>query len=475
MVKIRREDASMLRLEVEGGEDAPAAVPRAGVPALVRRRVALGRVRSGAIAALWGTIGGAVIGYGVVLVYANVARVEVDSAVVAGTLQPIRAPSAGIVTDQLVQPGARFAARQPLFTVHDPELEQSIALATQRVERARHDLVQREAELGAERARRENYIIRARGEVARLEEEVRGMERLERSLTVRRDAVAVLFGQGLATRLRLEELEGRLADVSATTAQARIRLDEKRGLYDALLSGHGYGAGEVVVRLSDAAAAVERAKAELEVTTTELRTRMARRASLIVAAPTAGRLVRNVRLDGSHVLAGDTVALVEREDDRTVEAFMTQAEAGRIGLGDSADVMLPAQRLAAQARVVAVERSGAYLDDVETRYRWNLTRDMGIRLNDRDRSARVTLRFEGDDLKAARRVLDLGTPAVVSFKRRWNGGPLFQTFQPLAAQVEVPPPSTPPAQATPAAAAGAAGGAPSPTRPGPQPVLQARR
>ncbi|HYZ62177.1 MAG TPA: hypothetical protein VE650_06960 [Acetobacteraceae bacterium] len=89
---------------------------------------------------------------------------------------------------------------------------------------------------------------------------------------------------------------------------------------------------------------------------------------------------------------------------------------------------------------MAVERSGAYLD-VETRYRWNLTRDMGVRLNDRDRSARVTLRFEGDDLREAQRALDLGTPAVVSFERRWTGGPLFAAFEPLASRAGAAVPS----------------------------------
>ena len=432
---IRHEDTALLRLEGTAKADA---VPRAeaarqAVPA--RPGLNLRRVRTGMMSAVWLLAGGVVLSYGGTLLYANVVSIEADAAVVSGTVQPVRAPAAGLVTAPLMAPGEAFGQGARLFTIRNPELEQSIALAGVRVERARQDLRQREAEREAELARRDNLIIRATAEIERLDEEVQALTAIDRSVRHRLSMMSQLFASGYTSRLRLEEATQRAADSRADLARARIRQAERQGMLDALVSGHGLGAGEAVVRLADANAAVERARAEISLTSQELQVRLRRREDMTVNAAAPGRMLRVIRLDGSQVLAGDAVALVERDDERLVYAFLTQEDAGRVALGDQAEVMLPAQRLSTRARVVAVERAGGYLDDVETRYSWSQSHDTGQRLSDRDRTARVTLRFDEADLAAARRVVDLGTPAIVTFDRRWNGAPLFASFQRLAEAV----------------------------------------
>lgn len=402
-------------------------------PAAVLPRITLGRVKSGLVGVVWLVGGGLVLGYGATLVYANMARIEVDSAVIAGTVQPVKAPAAGVIVSAPLRPGSMFGPGDRIFTLQNPELEQSIALAEVRVAKAREDLRQREAERDAELHRRENYLVRARSEIARIAEHVNALTEVDRSARTRLDMMTKLYAQGNGTRIRLEEAAERAAEARSNLARERLRLTERQELLEALLAGHGHGASDVVVRLADAEAAVRRARAEVELEAQDLRVRLERRTEMTVRAVSNGQLLRALRYEGSHVLAGDTVAIAEHNDDRFIYAFLTQAEVGRVSIGDEAEVTLPAQRLAAKARVAAVERSGAYLDDVESRYRWNLSRDMGQRQTDRDRTARVTLRFDGADHEAAQRVLGPGTPAVVSFERRWSGGPLFSAFEPLAA------------------------------------------
>ncbi len=138
-----------------------------------------------------------------------------------------------------------------------------------------------------------------------------------------------------------------------------------------------------------------------------------------------------MRRSGSNVRVGDAVALFERNSERVLYAFVTQSDVVHIALGDKAQVFFPAQNLTATATVTAVDRAGGFLDDVETRYTWKTARDPLIRHTDRDKTARITLQINDEDKSAAQKVLDLGTPAIVSFKRRWAES-MFAALQPLS-------------------------------------------
>jgi hypothetical protein len=122
--------------------------------------------------------------------------------------------------------------------------------------------------------------------------------------------------------------------------------------------------------------------------------------------------------EGSAVRAGDTVAVYERNGERTANAFLTQNEVLRVAVGDAASIYIPALRVRLAAHVVAIDRAAGFIDDVESRYTWRQARDSGVRQGDMDRTARVVLRFDGDQAERMRRDLEPGTPAVVSFQRR---------------------------------------------------------
>ncbi len=62
---------------------------------------------------LWAAAGGAAIVYGGALVYANVVRLEVDSAVIAGAVEPIRAPSDGVMLGVGMKPGSVVTSGRP--------------------------------------------------------------------------------------------------------------------------------------------------------------------------------------------------------------------------------------------------------------------------------------------------------------------------------------------------------------------------
>lgn len=420
-MKVRREDTALLRMDPAPKENLPVTTTRITRP----------NIRAVAWTAIWLVAGGAILLYGGALVHANVARVESDSAFVGGIIEPVQAPTTGLISTHNAEPGMQVSAGDKLFTVQDPALEQMIGLASVQVEHAREDLRQKQAMHAAELARRDDWVRTARSEIARLDESIKSQEEIERNARKRVDSLKELYAKGWIAFPMLAEATDKLAVATSTLSQARIQHRNQSELIDAALSGRGFAGGQVIVRLPEAESAVKFAESAVNLAVENLRVLMQRRADYAVTAGSSGRIVRVMRRSGSNVRVGDAVALFERNSERVLYAFVTQSDVVHIALGDKAQVFFPAQNLTATATVTAVDRAGGFLDDVETRYTWKTARDPLIRHTDRDKTARITLQINDEDKSAAQKVLDLGTPAIVSFKRRWAES-MFAALQPLS-------------------------------------------
>lgn len=389
-------------------------------------------LRTTIMGAIWAVAGALTVGYSGALVYANFVRLEVDSAVIAGTLEVLQAPSNGIVVAVGKRPGDALRQGDRLMRVQDPETERQVAMAGVRLERARQELRLRESELASETARRDDYVLIARNELARLRGDIEGLEQQVANARARVERFTTLYTQGFASRQRLEDMTSELAGLNARLARTRIVEQERRALLASTEAGRHYDGTQIVGRLAELRAASARARGEVELAVEELRVWMERREETLVTAATAGRLLRILRPEGNSVRAGDTLMIYERPDDRVVHAFLTQDEVVRVAIGDAATVFIPALRAHVEARVVGIERAAAYLDDVEARYLWRQARDTGTRIGDRDRTARVVLRFDEGDARLVRERTEPGTPSVVSFSRR-SINTVLGGFAPLAA------------------------------------------
>jgi len=367
---------------------------------------------------LWTIAGCAAIVYGGALVYANVVRLEVDAAVVAGTIEPIRATADGVMLGVGMRPGAAVRTGSRLATIQDPEVERQVSLAGVQLERARHELRLREAELVAEKAKRDDTLIVTRAELEAVQAEIAALEEQVATAKTRVERFSGLFAQGFTARQRLEDQTNQLAVLNAQLARARILEGQRRTLVASAEAGRFFDGNRITGRLAELEAAVQRARAEIDVATEELRVWQERRAAAIVTASGDGRIMRVLHGEGSAVRAGDTVAVYERNGERTINAFLTQSEIVKIAVGDGATIYIPALRLRLAAHVASIDRAAGFLDDVESRYTWRQARDSGARQGDLDRTARVVLRLEGDQAERLRAELEPGTPAVVSFRRR---------------------------------------------------------
>ena len=133
------------------------------------------------------------------------------------------------------------------------------------------------------------------------------------------------------------------------------------------------------------------------------------RTSQVLTAPTDGRVISTLRPPQTFVRRGDELALFERDEQRTIQAFLTQEEVLQIGLGDKAIIYLPSRDQRASAVVTHIDRTMGFVDEMDSQFIWR---------GPRDRSARVTLEFVGISEDALRRRYQPGLPAVVIFERR---------------------------------------------------------
>jgi acetyl/propionyl-CoA carboxylase alpha subunit len=213
-------------------------------------------------------------------------------------------------------------------------------------------------------------------------------------------------------------------------SKARINQREREGQLEQVMAGHFFDGNQIVGRIKEAEAAVTRASAEVDLSLEELQAMQARRQTNRVTAAHRSRVLKVMRHEGSAIRRGDAMILVERMDERVVQAFLRQDEVTRVAIGDDATVFVPALRARARARVVQVERNAAFLDDIDSRYTWRTARDGGPKATDKDRTARVTLQFEPEDRTIADRTFDVGTPLIVSFARR-SVNTVFSSFADL--------------------------------------------
>ena len=384
------------------------------------------RLRRVALGSFWLIGGIAVILYALLLVYGLLTHIEIDSAVVGGAVEPLKAPADGRVDAFTLAAGDTFGAGSTLFRVENPDLAQAIGLQRVTVQRADNDLTLAQATLAAERARRDDWVSNQRFEIDKSAALIADLAAEDQQLTTRCAEYTELLKRGWTETWRLHDAEDKQAAARQGLSQARVLLKQQEAQLRLALSGQGFGGVEVIGQLAEATEAVAHARTERALSADTLNILLRRQAQAADVAPGPGRVLRILRMSGSQVQAGDAVAVVERDARRFIYAYMTQGEIGRVAIGDAVDVYLPAQRKYARARVTAIERAGAYLDDVQTRYDWRANRDNPQRMTDRDRTARVTLVFEGN---AAELAADVGTPVVVAFTRRWDEFlPRFSAF-----------------------------------------------
>ncbi len=363
-------------------------------------------VRAIVMTTIYLMLGAGIIAFAGFVAYANMFKLEVDAAVVTAPLDVVTAHADGRIMLTELAPGDRIEAGQTLGRLADSELEHSLDVAAIAVERARarRDHVARQLD-AATFGNRDREIV-ADNNRERTAAAVAALEvRLELA-RARHDRVEGIYQQGWTTVEVVEEAANEVAVLEAELAVLRIDLGEfdetasettADSLFDAVRMEQGY---------ANLAADLMLAEEELLLARQELEALEMHRQRLDIAAPFDGWVVEVSKPAGATVLRGDDILIIERDQDRTIEAFLDQEQILVVGLGDTATVYLPALDRRVSAWVTRIDRTTGFIDEQRSHYSWR---------GPEDRSGRVILTFTepalGEEISA-------GLPAIVIFDRR---------------------------------------------------------
>ncbi|NQU58423.1 MAG: HlyD family efflux transporter periplasmic adaptor subunit [Rhodospirillales bacterium] len=362
-----------------------------------------------AMSAFYLSAGLGVVAYAALVIYVNFLRLEVETAVVTAPIQAILATADGKIEKTAIPVGIKVAAETPLIVIADHKLQEAIDMAAIRIDRTTMELVAKQKELESEKGRLRDYRTIALSQLEQVNAKIRSLEQRGELARRQTERFQTLASGGWVTKSKMDEVMSAELSLKGDLEAARLLRLERRLLLKNIEKGRFYTGGKLEGRLNELQAAVDLHWDQVMLAKDEMTVYQRHRDSLVLSAPTQGRIVKLLRNAGSNVKRGDEVALFERDEVRVIEAFLTQEEVLEIGLGDAATVYFPSIDQRVDAVVIAIDRTTGYIDEIESRYQWR---------GPKDRSAKVSLRFLDLNDETIRKRFSPGLPAVVVFERR---------------------------------------------------------
>jgi len=370
-------------------------------------------VRLMAMSTFYLLLGLAVFSYAAVLVYTNMFRMEVKTAVITAPVERVEAQVDGRVELVGIRPGDSVRRGETILNLFDSQLEREIALADIEVK-------ERKAKLAYLKRRHASELERIRGfatvEMKNVRQTKLDVESVEEQLeTARRQKRRLqnLFEKGFTTAAKYDLAANEVVKLEKRLEQLRIELASRAQLAEANLGKRLYTGDDLIGDGEELDAQVRLAQHEVELAHQRYKASLTMRANRSVRAPFDGTILELPRHDDASVRRGDVVAIVEQRRDRHVTAYLTQDEVNKVGMGDEALLYIPALGESLRGRVVNVDRTSGFIREQDQRanpgYSWR---------GPTDRSAKVTIAFAEPEKARDYRTYRSGLPVVVVFERR---------------------------------------------------------
>lgn len=353
-------------------------------------------------------LGAAVLIYLGLVIFTNFWRLEVNSAVIHAPIQAIYATSDGRIVNVAPLSEKRLGSKAPLFYIADPKLTHTIDLAKIKIVRALANLTSKRQDYNSALLLDSDLRLIARSQNDMDTVAVSSLEVQVERARVQRDRLEELYQERWtepSTLYRVAQEFTRLTEAyekAVETAQMRDFLIEERR------SGHYFLGDKLYGTLRKSRSAQELAWKQVQLAQDELFALERKQVRLAVVSPAPGRLLEVLKPAGTFVKRGDKIGLYERDEARTIWAFLTQEEVLKISLGDDAVAYFPALKKRVSVTVLEIDRTAGFIDEAQSNYQWR---------GPKDRSALVKLTFADVADDVLRRTLKPGLPAIVIFKR----------------------------------------------------------
>ena len=372
-------------------------------------------VKTIVMSSIYAVVGLCVLSYAALLVYSNVYRLEVQTAVIAAPIETIEAHADGHVAWAGVKPGDSIRQGEVILKVIDHQLEREIELSDIAIR-------ERKARLGFLKQRYAGELEKVEGLTAlelrdmqnsRLE--IEAAEAESRAARRNHERLRALHSKGFTTDARLDEAEQLEIRAAKKLEMRKNDLTTRIEIAETSFGKRHYN-GRDLVGESDVQAEMKLAENEILLAQQRHIANLTMRDNTAVRAPFSGVVVELPRTNSANVRKGDVIAIVEQRRDRHVLAFLKQDEVSKIGLGDLAHVFIPALGETIEARVAKIDRTSGFFDEQ------GKSRPAGFRWRGaEDRSARIMLEFVSPRPARDADRYRSGLPATVVFKQRSRG------------------------------------------------------
>lgn len=373
-------------------------------------------VRTMVMSGVYALVGMMIFGYAAMLLYSNVYKLEVRTAVIAAPVDTVKAQADGRVALGSLKPGDQVADGDVILEVIDSQLEREIELSDLAIR-------ERKAKLGYLKQRYLDELEKMEGlsnlemrDVEQLRLDVEAAEATRRASQRQYERLRKLFDQGFTTEQRLDEAEAEAVRADKTAAKKKVELATRVALVEQGLGKRHYNGRDLIGGEAEMQASIRLAEHEILLAQKRHMVNLTMRDRSAVRAPFEGTVLQLPRPDRSSVRRGDVIAVIEQSANREILAFLSQEEVSRVGLGDTAQVWIPAIDEVVQARVTRVDRTSGFIAESSSArppgYRWR---------GPEDRSAEVTLEFMDDRIARDWKRYRAGLPVTILFDQRARG------------------------------------------------------
>ncbi|MEM7424575.1 MAG: HlyD family efflux transporter periplasmic adaptor subunit [Pseudomonadota bacterium] len=350
-------------------------------------------------------LGSAVFGYGGLLTYSSIMRLEVQSAVVSVPVQTLRMPVDGVLRSVRYSLGDHVRRGAVVAEIEDPRLDAQIMAADAEAKDAgaKYLRAKERYRIEAERLKLYQTINKTDLDVARARLEARRVALNAADANYAR--VATLHKKGFSNAKALEEARSRQLRAAAQVRELELSVEQATVMHSASDKRH-YNHKEFVVDLDMLALDLDEAHGRLKLARAKLQGLRQMQAARVIRAPFDGQIVSMPVAAGLAISKEQPVLALEQDVPPTVTAFLDQNEVLRIGMNDRARVYVPALGRHVEATVIGINRKSGHLDLKSSQYTWKANGE---------RTASVSLLLSAGDRK---REIRAGLPAVVIFDRR---------------------------------------------------------
>ncbi len=381
-----------------------------------------------AMTALYAALGLFVFGYIALLSYSNFYRMEVQTAVITAPVEAVAAQADGRVSWTDVKPGDRVQRGQVVIKLLDNKLERDIEIADLAIAEEKAKLIYLKQRQADELQRMQGF---AKVEMKNVEQSKLDVEALRAEVDAAQNQLRRmqrLYKRGYATGAKYDEAVRRVVIAQKRLASRKVELRSRITLAGDNFGKRHYTGQNLVGETGRLNAEAQLAQNRINFAARKYQILLKARTRLSVVSPYEGTILDLPRIDQGHVKRGDIVAIIEQRKARRVTAFLTQDEVQKVGLGDEAQLYIPAVGETLTGRVKLIDRTSGFIREQEQRtkpgYNWR---------GPTDRSAKVIVEFDDPEKIADFETYRSGLPVVVVFPQRSTNTLLSSIKQRLSA------------------------------------------